>query len=907
MYGVLNAMSATEKTYPIRLSDPALRSCLPPNRGKESGATLVSGVRSRLAQQVRVSTDLAAAKEALLAYAATYPDNYGDMQGPGYLPCPDTNNNGSPNPPCGQDAIGRLPDSVKTDVDDLAPFRKEEVFNASALRDSAGQRFWYALSPNFRNNPKLAAGLNSETLPQLILDGASSAEDKVVAVIIAPGVELASQDRSRFPNDVAHYLEGDNSSVGDKSFVSADSSIDFNDRVIAITHAELMSVVEKRVLGAVSQSLGDYKTNYGDGVSYPWLSPFADPKTDQLLGVAGGASNSTTLVDTQVNFIDLGVRVGDVLGNETDGSLGVISAVFQNSVAVTSLVGGTSNTFSDGDDYRIARFNGVIDVSEGLLPFHALGEPFKTSYVVEWNLQNTNGIAVSASGGMAEYANALENFVESSTWSGPVEVSIDDGICVWTDKASAGVKCAGYFDLPYFEGGTSKSHTAELEDSTRHFDAWGVVSGAKVTNVSDGSTGIVASVNDDTLVLESALVGGTNNLFSVGDTYRVTMPGDSTTPAIMDLISGPFLIDFEADHVALGIEVGDSIYNQTRDDWGLITGVGPNVLTVSGVAFDNGDSYFIRHHFIATREYKFIFSYNGLATKYGVNGSKRRDVCSNDGPAESGGNACTLTGVVSAANVLSMSDSSVSDFSTAGVKVGDMVININDQNSRGLVNAISANQLSVNSLNGGSTNQFLVGDSYEIYLTENLNDDPSLDPTNDDWASISITDRDHGGNVVGSASAEVPATGSAVASIAIDDLHTDLEVQLDATDTDYDLPFWFTDNQWHRLIYVAASSAALPGTLGACSVGTDCLAVVGLTPHDDIELVVIAAGAPLPTQDRASGTICGALEPPFLCDYFEGENADFDFDEAGAPPPTFEHTPKSDAFNDQLKTLARNN
>ena len=154
------------------------------------------------------------------------------------------------------------------------------------LRDGAGERLWYALSDNFRNNPKLAGGLNSETLAQLILDGASGPNDKVVALIIAPGVELAAQNRTLFPGAVAHYLESNNASVGDQSFVSADASVDFNDRVVAITRAELMGAVERRVMGEVSRVLQDYKLTYGGGVSYPWLSPFGDPKIDELVGLA---------------------------------------------------------------------------------------------------------------------------------------------------------------------------------------------------------------------------------------------------------------------------------------------------------------------------------------------------------------------------------------------------------------------------------------------------------------------------------------------------------------------------------------------------------------------------------------------------------------------------------------------
>lgn len=237
-----------------------------------------------------------------------------------------------------------------------------------------------------------------------------------------------------------------------------------------------------------------------------------------------------------------------------------------------------------------------------------------------------------------------------------------------------------------------------------------------------------------------------------------------------------------------------------------------------------------------------------------------------------------------------------------------MVINKSDGDSRGIIISLAVNSLTVASLNGGAINQFASGDTYEIHLIENLNDDTILDNKNDDLATITIRDRDGSGTVVGSAQAKVPPTGTALASMYVQDVYTDLEVQYDASDTTYDLPLWFTENMWHRLMYVAASGKVLPSdpleSPDACTEGADCLAVDGLTPYDNKEVLVIAAGPELSAfQDRLSGTICGSIEPSFFCDYFEGENADFDFDEAGPPPPTFEHTPIGDTFNDQIKIV----
>ena len=490
---------------------------------------------------------------------------------------------------------------------------------------------------------------------------------------------------------------------------------------------------------------------------------------------------------------------------------------------------------------------------------------------------------------------------------------------MWTADASAGVKCNGYFSMTFFHGRVTKTHVDEMEDSTRHFDEWGVVSGAKIKNVTDGSQGIVRSVTDDTLFLDAGLSGGTSNLFSAGDSYRVLTPSKSTSPAVMDLIVGPFLMDTEVDFVSLGIRVGDTIYNQTRDDWGVITTVDSTFLIASGVMFSDGDSYVVRYNFVETREYRFAFDYAGqVHEKHGLRGTKRRDVCSNDGPTptESDGVGCQLSGTAtSGSNGQSMIDSSIGSFLLEGVNVGDLLVNLDDgEGSGGIIDSITGNSLTVSSLNGGAANQFSPGNKYLIYLRENMNDGDgpeSPDTTNDDFAKVEIRDRDDSGSLVGFASAHVPSTGTAIASVHVQDLYADIEIQVDAGDTSYDLPLWFTENKWHRLIYVAASEKVLPevfaldppGVADLCIEGTDCLRVDGLSPDNNKEILVIAAGPPLATQDRLTGTVCGAVEPSFLCDYFEGENADFDFDESGPPPPTFEHTPIGDAFNDQVKIV----
>ena len=111
--------------------------------GPSPGATPSRPERA-LAEIRRLTT----ARDALLAYAATYPHRYGPTgAGPGHLPCPDTDATfrlAGPNPPCGgaAAATGRLPAHVT-----VGPSRIGLDVAAG------GPPIRYRLDARFANNP----------------------------------------------------------------------------------------------------------------------------------------------------------------------------------------------------------------------------------------------------------------------------------------------------------------------------------------------------------------------------------------------------------------------------------------------------------------------------------------------------------------------------------------------------------------------------------------------------------------------------------------------------------------------------------------------------------------------------------------------------------------------------------
>jgi len=275
-------------------------------------ALLVMGALYFLVGQIRAASmqrdqdlatlqALAQAKEALIAYAVTVDLHLAGSKRPGDLPCPDLNNDGHKEGSCGNVAgttfqagrLGRLP-WLDLDLPDL--------------RDTSGERLWYAVSNSFKENTRIPV-LNSDTTGtitvrdangNIIFDG--SAANGVVAVIIAPGPPLTrqdglQQDRSAANiNDPRHYL--DNIAVGG-SIVAAEDNADFdetgtltngffsgpvrdaggtviaNDRIMVITRDEIMAALEKRVVAEVRNCLTNYAADAANGGRYPWAASLA--------------------------------------------------------------------------------------------------------------------------------------------------------------------------------------------------------------------------------------------------------------------------------------------------------------------------------------------------------------------------------------------------------------------------------------------------------------------------------------------------------------------------------------------------------------------------------------------------------------------------------------------------------
>jgi len=217
---------------------------------------LVNGHKSDLRDQ-RIES-LLSAKQALIAYAVNYADNYGHNTrgGTGRLPCPSLTRHSTPARSCGSGAIGYLP-SVW--------MRSGRLMEIDYLERFLDQDIWYAVSDDHRYNPSFNT-LNSYRRDNLL---AVDSNRDIVAVLVAPGQPLDGQNRNSAhglpaASVVAEYLEGENADSDNEFTVTGT-----NDLLVAIRRDELLPLMERRVLGHAKEWLSEYKTKYG---FYPYAS-----------------------------------------------------------------------------------------------------------------------------------------------------------------------------------------------------------------------------------------------------------------------------------------------------------------------------------------------------------------------------------------------------------------------------------------------------------------------------------------------------------------------------------------------------------------------------------------------------------------------------------------------------------
>ena len=231
--------------------------------------------------QNQTTAALNLAKKSLLAYAAShyYRTNNDATVLSGwhaYLPCPEATTQSSGNEgnqanycsPRGLNALGRLP---------------WKSLRIPPLKDASGQCLWYAVSAAYKQNPKFLHNADSPGMFDIydingIKLNSDLSEDRIVAVIIAPGAALPYQQRGAYnsalpcgypqaavnPADFLDRYQGMNNALiasqpdSIDTFISTSTSQSLpaiNDRIITLRQSEVYSYIYKQTRASFTQQL----------------------------------------------------------------------------------------------------------------------------------------------------------------------------------------------------------------------------------------------------------------------------------------------------------------------------------------------------------------------------------------------------------------------------------------------------------------------------------------------------------------------------------------------------------------------------------------------------------------------------------------------------------------------------
>jgi hypothetical protein len=261
------------------------------------GSNLIQGrAKTVLFEKMQHDEDvLQKAKQALLSYAVEYKvDN--DVYEMGRLPCPDykpTNSEGAQDGSCGD---------AKKNISGFLPWK---TLGIEALKDSSGECLWYVVSGDYKDYPSVHM-LNEDTNGLLKVQGedglyhADTADDRPIALIIAPGPALNGQDRtptdSSFTNcrgkygDENEYLESDGvitystdhadtvDTVWTYFYGNLENNVEnnnYNDRIVWISKSEYWNAINAQgdldvattppsLINELTQALAECITDYAN-------------------------------------------------------------------------------------------------------------------------------------------------------------------------------------------------------------------------------------------------------------------------------------------------------------------------------------------------------------------------------------------------------------------------------------------------------------------------------------------------------------------------------------------------------------------------------------------------------------------------------------------------------------------
>ncbi len=246
-------------------------------------------VKPKLKASLDTQLALSQAKDALITFSLGYfYKTSSSLQVLGRLPFPDRNDDAPDyydgESDCFSGAVG------SNLLIGKFPWRREgspclEFEINTDVKDSSGERLWYAVSRNMIKNSVNTVftpdTLNINTNWITVYDqSGNTLSDRVAFVLLAPGKAINGQTRTATSPAIRYLDSFDVPGVGVVNnhdtvldFVVADESDTFNDKLVYVTIDQLMPLIEKRVLSEFRTLLQNHQTNNG---AYPWPALLGD-------------------------------------------------------------------------------------------------------------------------------------------------------------------------------------------------------------------------------------------------------------------------------------------------------------------------------------------------------------------------------------------------------------------------------------------------------------------------------------------------------------------------------------------------------------------------------------------------------------------------------------------------------
>jgi hypothetical protein len=342
-----------------------------------AGYTALRGLNAAYAKPERDARTFAAmqaAKQALLGYAANRARLVADVartsspspelyELPGVLPCP-AQSLATTNTLFGT-ARGSCTPSLPSFPNLLVGRLPWKTLDLPELTDSSGEPLWYAVSQNFRLQTTTPAAVNpnSQGTIRLVDAGGNVTQNRIVAVIMAPGPALAGQVRGSTTekHTAANYLE--------RFTVMPVLGIDFdfyagrptdappapfNDYILTITEAELFDAIENGVAARLEQTivplLEAHRAYWG---TLPYATGSFDPTqpVSSLYATNGALSGHLPVasIEPSVDFTTPTKESGTAPVSCTGGSdIDCMVGTFGSSVAETFVIRTTLRNVNGG-------------------------------------------------------------------------------------------------------------------------------------------------------------------------------------------------------------------------------------------------------------------------------------------------------------------------------------------------------------------------------------------------------------------------------------------------------------------------------------------------------------------------------------------------------------------------------